>query len=103
MADYYEEEETGDDDTSNNDSSGIDDDVKPGASGSKTTNEKKRKRDATAEASTSSVANVDTSQNGEKVKEVPCPVIPPNLLLYMRTKKILMYGVLANANCCGVT
>ena len=67
MADDYKEEETGDDNTSNNVSNGIDDDVKPGVSGSKTTDKKKRKWDATAEASTSAVANTDTTQNGEKI------------------------------------
>ena len=83
-ADYYEEEETGDDDTSNNDSSGIDDDVKAGASGSKTTNEKKRKRHTAAEASTSAVANADTTQNGEKVKEVPCPLCSTTISTSLR-------------------
>ena len=89
---------------SNNDSSGIDDDVKPGASGSNTTNEKKRKWDAAAEASTSAVATWIRLEMVRKLKKSPVLyVVPPCLLLYVRTKKILMCGVPANANCCGVT
>ena len=56
--------------------------MKPGASGS-TTNEKKRKKNAAAEASTSA-ATADTTQNGETIKELPCPLCSTTMSTSLR-------------------